>query len=147
VTYAKLALNEMGRAIELFKRDVGRYPTTSQGLTALVQNDVKTPGWNGPYLLSVPADPWGHRYLYEYSQQTAAYRLQCQGEDGAPGGQGAASDLTVRPDTYMRILDPNNSSTLSKSSHTLARLCAPSSRGIVVLEDCDEVPTFERGLV
>jgi hypothetical protein len=57
VTYAKLALNEMGRAIESFKRDVGRYPTTSQGLTALVQNDGKTPGWNGPYLPSVPADP------------------------------------------------------------------------------------------
>jgi general secretion pathway protein G len=107
VAYAKLALNEIGRAIESFRQDVGRYPTTSQGLSVLVQNDSKISGWNGPYLLSVPIDPWGNQYIYEFSERHATYELRCQGEDGAPGGEGAASDLTVGPDSYKRILDPS----------------------------------------
>src|SRR5208282_4898829 len=63
---AKIQIESLGSALDLFYLDAGRYPTSSEGLTALVQRPGSIPSWNGPYLKGaiVPADPWGNAYIY-----------------------------------------------------------------------------------
>jgi len=103
---ARLTLNEVGRALENFRRDAGRYPTTSEGLAALVRDDGKVPGWKGPYMAWLGVDPWGQSFVYEYVEGKDTYKVISLGEDKSPGGVGAASDLVVGPDSYERILKP-----------------------------------------
>lgn len=83
------------RALDTYRLDVGHYPTTEQGLTALVvrpQNEAK---WNGPYLQkAVPSDPWGHPYQYKSPGEHGEYDLYSFGKDGQPGGSGDAADIT-----------------------------------------------------
>ncbi len=81
-------------ALDLYLLDVGRYPETRAGLGALLSDDGRSPGWNGPYLRepAVPADPWGNAYGYELTKvgEPLVFSL---GSDGAPGGEGDAADL------------------------------------------------------
>jgi general secretion pathway protein G len=93
---AKIQIESFASALDLFFLDAGRYPSGSEGLTALVQRPGSISGWNGPYLKGglVPADPWGNPYIYRSPGQRGAYDLVSFGADGQEGGTGTASDIT-----------------------------------------------------
>jgi len=91
---AKTQIELLGQALDQFKLDTGRYPTTQEGLNALVTN----PGvdnWEGPYLKkSLPMDPWSKPYNYVSPGTHGEYDLSSNGRDGAPGGEGEDKDVT-----------------------------------------------------
>jgi general secretion pathway protein G len=91
---AKIQIESFSSALDLYYLDLGRYPTTSEGLGALTQGN-NAPGWNGPYLRGgvVPNDPWGHGYVYRSPGQHAPYEIVSLGSDGQEGGSGAAADI------------------------------------------------------
>jgi general secretion pathway protein G len=95
VDTAKLQMDNLGSALDLFHLDTGNYPTTQQGLQALIVNNERMPGWKGPYLDSkeIPKDPWGTAYVYRSPGERSPYELMALGSDKAPGGQGDAADL------------------------------------------------------
>jgi len=96
VKAAKIQIQSLGSALDLFFLDSGRYPTTSEGLASLVQRPGAVTGWNGPYLKGaiVPNDPWGNPYLYKSPGEHGAYDIKSFGADGQEGGTGTASDIT-----------------------------------------------------
>lgn len=96
VKAAKIQIESFGNALDLYYLDEGRYPTSSQGLVALVQRPEDSATWNGPYLKGgvVPADPWGNAYVYRSPGQHGAYDIVSYGADGHEGGTGTASDIT-----------------------------------------------------
>src|SRR5882724_8581116 len=81
---------------DLFHLDVGRYPTSSEGLSALAQRPDNASVWNGPYLKTgaVPTDPWGHLYVYRAPAERGPYEIVSLGSDGQEGGAGTATDLS-----------------------------------------------------
>lgn len=85
-------------ALELFRIDVGHYPTSAEGLDALVNPSGNIPGWMGPYLAKpeLPADPWGRPYLYETGggNGAAVFRIKSYGGDGKEGGTGEDADIS-----------------------------------------------------
>ncbi len=91
---AKAQIELIGQALDQFRLDVGRYPTTQEGLNALMTN----PGadnWEGPYLKkALPADPWGKPYQYQSPGTHGDYDLLSYGRDGTPGGEGEDKDIT-----------------------------------------------------
>ena len=91
---AKLQIEELGNALALFRFDVGRYPTTSQGLQALVE-DSGIQNWSGPYLTknNVPKDTWGRDYQYRFPGDQGDYDLWSLGADGEEGGEGDDADI------------------------------------------------------
>lgn len=90
---AKTQIEMLGQALDAFRLDVGRYPTTAEGLNALVTNPG-VEGWNGPYLKKgLPNDPWKRPYQYESPGQHGDYDLVSNGADGAPGGEGENKDV------------------------------------------------------
>jgi general secretion pathway protein G len=93
---AKIQIESFASALDLFFLDAGRYPSSSEGLGALVQRPGNISGWNGPYLKgsTVPADPWGNAYVYRSPGQHGAYDIVSYGADGQEGGSGTAGDLT-----------------------------------------------------
>ena len=93
---AKIQIESFSVALDLFFLDAGRYPTTSEGLNALVQSPGNINGWNGPYLKgnAVPKDPWGNAYVFRSPGQHGAYDIMSYGSDGQEGGTGTASDIT-----------------------------------------------------
>jgi general secretion pathway protein G len=81
------------KTLELFKLDVGRYPTAEEGLEALVKKPPAAAAWAGPYLKgSVPVDPWSHPYLYKPGPG-GSIEIMSLGADGQPGGEGENSDI------------------------------------------------------
>jgi general secretion pathway protein G len=95
VKAAKIQIESFSSALDLFYLDVGRYPSGGEGLTALVERPASAPVWNGPYLknASVPADPWGHAYLYRVPGDKGPYQIVSLGSDGQEGGTGTAADI------------------------------------------------------
>ena len=93
---AKLQVEEFGASLDLFKLETGRYPTSQEGLQALVQAPSGLNGWNGPYLKkkAVPKDPWGNEYHYVSPGQHGTYDLSSLGADNREGGEGENKDLT-----------------------------------------------------
>ena len=92
---ARAQIEAFDKALAQYRLDVGRYPTTEQGLNALVSRPAGEQKWDGPYLAkAVPPDPWGKLYFYRYPGQHAEYDLYSLGKDGAPGGSGDAADIT-----------------------------------------------------
>ena len=93
---AKIQIESFGSALDLFFLDTGRYPSTAEGLPALVQRPSNLASWNGPYLKGavVPPDPWGTPYVYRSPGQHGAYDLISYGSDGQEGGTGSAADIT-----------------------------------------------------
>jgi general secretion pathway protein G len=91
---AKIQIESFASALDLYYLDLGRYPTTNEGLAALTQSN-NAQGWNGPYLRGgvVPSDPWGHSYIYRSPGQRAPYDIVSLGSDGQEGGSGTASDI------------------------------------------------------
>lgn len=96
VKAAKIQIESFGSALDLYYLDEGRYPTTSEGLAALVQQPEHSPTWNGPYLkgAAVPNDPWGNGYVYRSPGQHGPYDIVSFGADGHEGGTGTAGDIT-----------------------------------------------------
>lgn len=91
---AGVQIADLDKSLELFKLDVGRYPTTEEGLEALVKRPGAVNGWSGPYLKGgVPSDPWGHPYRYASPGPNGGIEILSLGSDGAPGGDGEAADL------------------------------------------------------
>ncbi|WP_027534680.1 type II secretion system major pseudopilin GspG [Bradyrhizobium sp. WSM3983] len=99
VKAAKIQLQSFGSALDLFYLDAGRFPSSSEGLAALVQPGSGISAWNGPYLKggSVPNDPWGKAYVYRQPGEKAPYEIRSLGSDGQEGGTGTAADLTSAP--------------------------------------------------
>jgi general secretion pathway protein G len=95
VKAAKIQIESLGSALDLFFLDSGRYPTSSEGLAALVRRPGTMGTWNGPYLKggNVPADPWGNPYVYRVPGQNGAYDIISYGTDGQEGGTGTAADI------------------------------------------------------
>jgi general secretion pathway protein G len=94
---AKLQIESLSSALDLFYLDAGRYPTTSEGLEALAQRPSDIAIWNGPYIKGgrVPADPWGHPYQYRSPvDHTPPYEIVSFGSDGREGGSGNAADIS-----------------------------------------------------
>lgn len=93
---AKLQVEEFGASLDLFKLETGRYPTSQEGLQALVQAPSGLTGWNGPYLKkkTVPKDPWGNEYHYVSPGQHGQYDLSSLGGDNREGGEGENKDVT-----------------------------------------------------
>jgi general secretion pathway protein G len=94
---AKLEIDQIGQSLDLYKLEIGRYPTSQEGLAALVTAPSGTSSWNGPYLkkTSVPKDPWGNEYKYvSPGDQNRPYDIVSLGGDGKEGGDGDGKDIT-----------------------------------------------------
>jgi general secretion pathway protein G len=92
---AKLQIEAFGSALDLYYLDNGRYPSSSEGLEALVRKPAQVGSWNGPYLKGglVPADPWKNNYVYRSPGEDSPYDIMSFGSDGHEGGSGSASDI------------------------------------------------------
>ena len=104
VKAAKIQLQSFSSALDLFYLDAGRFPSTSEGLTALVQRTPGIAAWNGPYLKggTLPNDPWSHPYLYRSPGQHGPYDIISYGADGQEGGSGVAADITIENLTHAK---------------------------------------------
>ncbi len=93
---AKVDIHSFESALDLYRLDVGRYPTSAEGLKALVDRPGGLDRWQGPYLKqkNVPNDPWGHAYHYRIPGEHGDYDLYSLGADDAPGGTGENQDVT-----------------------------------------------------
>ena len=90
---AKTQIEMLGQALDSYRLDTGRYPTTSQGLKALEENPGDQ-GWDGPYLKkALPVDPWKNPYQYQSPGTHSEYDLFSYGADGAQGGEGENQDV------------------------------------------------------
>jgi general secretion pathway protein G len=92
---AKIQIDSFMVALDLYYLDVGRYPSTAEGLAALVLKPPAAQVWKGPYLKGtvVPDDPWGRAYIYKSPGEHGTYDILSYGADGQPGGTGTAADL------------------------------------------------------
>ncbi len=92
---ARVQIQNVDAALQLFRLDVGRFPTQEEGLNALVTAPATAPGWNGPYLQKSVAliDPWGTPYVYRIPGQHGEFDIYSLGSDKAEGGSGEAADV------------------------------------------------------
>jgi general secretion pathway protein G len=91
---ARVQIELLGTALDGFKLDTGRYPTTQEGLSALQTNPGNVTNWQGPYLKKdVPRDPWSNPYQYKSPGEHGEYDLWSYGSDQAPGGDGEGQDV------------------------------------------------------
>ena len=97
VEVARAQLEDLAAGLDLFKLDVGRYPTDDEGLEVLVEGNDTIPGWNGPYLRKkrLPLDPWNNAYIYAVPGQGNEFDLLSLGADGEPEGTGENADLSA----------------------------------------------------
>jgi general secretion pathway protein G len=96
VRVARAQIDALGKALDQYRLDVGRYPSSSQGLVALSRQPDGEPRWAGPYLSkSLPQDPWGQPYVYKASETASDFELLSYGKDGRPGGEGDAQDVVL----------------------------------------------------
>ena len=93
---ARIEIQNIGGALDLYRLDMRRYPTQQEGLQALVEVPAGAVGWNGPYLQQkkVPLDPWNRPYVYRIPGEHGDYDLYTLGADNAPGGTGENQDVT-----------------------------------------------------
>jgi general secretion pathway protein G len=91
---AKAQVELLGQTLDAFRLDVNRYPTTQEGLGALITNPG-IPNWDGPYLKKneIPKDPWGKPYVYQCPGTHGEYDLYSYGADGTPGGEKENKDI------------------------------------------------------
>lgn len=95
VKVTRAQIDGLGKALDHFRLDIGRYPSTEEGLAVLITRPADQPKWDGPYLTkNVPLDPWGNPYIYKYPGEHGEYDLISNGKDGQPGGEGEAADIT-----------------------------------------------------
>ncbi|MDH3442674.1 MAG: type II secretion system major pseudopilin GspG [Deltaproteobacteria bacterium] len=95
VKAAKAQIELLATALDTFRLDVGRYPTTQEGLEALMRQPGGLERWDGPYLKKeLPQDPWGVPYAYRSPGQNGAFDIVSYGADKAPGGDADNRDIT-----------------------------------------------------
>lgn len=96
-TTARAQMDAFRKAIEAFRIDNGRYPTTAEGLDVLVVAPAGATRWNGPYLQgAIPLDPWGMKYQYQSPGPNGRdYEILSYGRDRAPGGTGDDADISL----------------------------------------------------
>ncbi len=95
VKTAKAQIVAFEKALQQFRVDVGRYPSTEQGLQALLSKPANLNKWDGPYLeKTLPADPWGQPYVYVSPGEHGEVDISSYGRDGRPGGDGLDADVT-----------------------------------------------------
>ena len=95
IKMAQSQIDALEKALHQFRLDVGSYPTTEQGLEALVISPENNSKWQGPYLSKKPPpDPWGRPYIYKYPGEHNEFDLFSQGKDGQPGGEDEMADIT-----------------------------------------------------
>ena len=94
---ARSQIEMLGAALDGYRLDNGRYPTTAEGLDALVAAPSGATRWNGPYLQgAIPADPWGTKYQYQAPGPNGRdYEILSYGRDRAPGGTGDDADISM----------------------------------------------------
>lgn len=92
---ARLQIEELSSALDMYRLDVGRYPATDEGLAALIEQPSNARVWNGPYLRKkrVPVDPWNNPYHYVSPGQHGKFDLFTLGADNAEGGEGEDQDV------------------------------------------------------
>lgn len=91
---ARAQLDGLGKALDQYRLDTGHYPSTEEGLAALVKRPPNEPRWDGPYLTKgVPLDPWDKPYIFRIPGEHGEYDLISYGRDGQPGGDGEAADI------------------------------------------------------
>jgi general secretion pathway protein G len=92
---ARAQMDALGKALDQFRLDNGHYPSTEQGLAALVVRPANAEKWDGPYLSkAIPPDPWGNPYVFVMPGEHGDYDLLSHGKDGRPGGEGEAAEIT-----------------------------------------------------
>ena len=92
---AKLQIEDLSSTLDLYRLELGRYPTESEGLKALVENPGNMPNWNGPYLKKkeMPKDPWGFDYQYRFPGEHGNFDIWSLGADNREGGEGENADV------------------------------------------------------
>jgi len=97
VKAARIQIQSFASALDLFYLDAGRFPSSSEGLEALVRPTTGMAAWNGPYLRggAVPNDPWGTPYVYRSPGEHSPYDLISLGADRQEGGTGSAADISL----------------------------------------------------
>ncbi len=92
---ARLQIEELASSLDMYRLDVGRYPTTDEGLAALIEAPGTAKVWNGPYLKKkkMPLDPWNNPYHYTSPGQHGKFDLYTLGADNSEGGEGEDADV------------------------------------------------------
>lgn len=90
---AKLQIQNLSEVLDMYKLGVGRYPTTDEGLDALVTQPSGASNWAGPYIKKLPKDPWGHDYQYKSPGEHGEFDVYSLGADNSEGGTGEAKDV------------------------------------------------------
>lgn len=92
---ARLQIEDLGAALDMYYMEIGSYPSTDKGLESLVSNTEAESGWNGPYLKKkkIPLDPWKRPYVYISPGENGPYDLLTLGKDNAEGGEGEDQDI------------------------------------------------------
>ncbi len=92
---ATVQIEELATALEMYRLELGVYPTTAQGLAVLVQKPAGVDQWNGPYLRKpvIPKDPWGRDYRYRHPGEHGTFDIYTLGADNADGGEGESIDV------------------------------------------------------
>jgi len=91
---AKAQIDSLEKALDQYRLDIGHYPTSEEGLQALVAAPSGETNWAGPYLRKgIPPDPWGRPYVYAQPGTHGDYDLQSYGKDGREGGTGEDADI------------------------------------------------------
>lgn len=92
---AKVQIEDLAATLDMYKLDMGRYPTSSEGLQALIESPEGAKRWNGPYLRksTIPLDPWQQEYHYVSPGEHGKFDLFSLGADAKEGGEGEDQDL------------------------------------------------------
>jgi len=96
ITTTKAQIGAFEKALDQYRLDVGHYPSTEEGLEALLTKPANAEGWNGAYLAKkIPLDPWHHPFIYRAPGASGGdYDIISYGKDGQPGGEGENADIT-----------------------------------------------------
>ena len=92
---ARMQIEELAGALDMYHLEVGRYPSQDVGLRALIEQPASEKRWNGPYLRKskVPNDPWGNDYVYRFPGQHGVFDLYSLGADWQVGGEGEDAEI------------------------------------------------------
>jgi len=96
VTAAKADIQQIASALDIYKLDNFSYPSSDQGLEALISKPSGSPepkNWRSPYLKKTPVDPWGNEYYYAYPGENGEFDVYSLGADGQPGGEDTGADI------------------------------------------------------